>query len=241
MKAPPRKGRWRDRLRLLRLSAQTIVGRRIWVAPLLPLSWIAFQMIRLVFGLQRAAFDPADAQTLLIGLPLTLLGIGIGVRVIAGEIDRRTLEIAYTVPGGAHQVWMAKLVAGLILLVVSLGLLGSATFLFCTPFPVGALYGALQAAVFYMVLSMAFSALFRSEAAGALVSVVALAAGLPLQDADARISPFWNAAKSTLATYDPSEVLAWTVQNRIGYALVIVAIAVLAFARAEQRERLLGG
>jgi hypothetical protein len=229
-----------DRLRLLVLSARTIVGRRIWVAPLLPLAWIAFQILRVLSGLRPTAFAPADAQTLLIGVPLTLLGVGFGVRVIAGDIDRRTLEIAYTVPGGAHRVWIPKLVAGLLLLVVSEGLLALATFLFCTSFPPGALYGALQAAVFYMVLSMAFSALFRNEAAGALLAVATLAVNMPLQQADLPISPFWNPLKSTLLGFDPSDVLAWTAQNRIGFLVAIVGLAALAFGRAEQRERLLG-
>jgi len=111
---------------------------------------------------------------------------------------------------------------------------------FCTSFPPGALYGALQAAVFYMVLSMAFSALFRNEAAGALVTVATLALNLPLQEADSQISPFWNPLKTSLLAFDASDVLAWTAQNRIGFLIAIVGVAALAFGRAEQRERLLG-
>ena len=34
---------------------------------------------------------------------------------------------------------------------------------------------------------------------------------------------------------------AWTVQNRIGMVLLIAAIAALAFARAENREKILSG
>jgi hypothetical protein len=59
------------------------------------------------------------------------------------------------------------------------------------------------------------------------------------QGAQGRISPFWNPA--ALTDFDPADVLAWTVQNRIGFALLIGALALLAFARAERRERLLGG
>jgi ABC-type transport system involved in multi-copper enzyme maturation permease subunit len=234
------RGKSRDQIRLLSLSARTIAGRRFWIAPLLPLSWIAFQILRVLAGLRPTAYAPADAQTLLIGLPLTLLGIGFGVRIIAGDIDRRTLEIAYTVPGGTHRVWIPKLVAGMALLLASLGLLALATFVFCTSFPWGALYGALQAAVFYMVLSMALSALFRNEPAGALLTVAALAINLPLQEADLPISPFWNPLRPSLLAFDPSDVLAWTAQNRVGFLIAIVGIAALAFGRAEQRERLLG-
>ena len=164
-----------DQLRLLRLSARPIAGRRAWLAPLLPLAWPAFQITRLLTGLQPTAFSPADAQNLLVGFPLTLLGIGFGVRIIAGEIDQRTLEIAYTVPGGAHRVWIFKLLAAIGLLLVSEALLAVITFLFCTSFPLGALYGAFQGAVFYMVLAMASAAMFRSEVAGALITVAILA------------------------------------------------------------------
>ena len=234
------RARLADHFRLLLLSARTIAGRRLWVAPLLPLAWVAFQIFRVLTGLRPTSYGPADAQTLLIGLPLTLLGVGFGVRIIAGDIDRRTLEIAYTVPGGTHRVWIPKLVAGIGLLLLSEGLLALVTFVFCTSFPPGALYGALQAAVFYMVLSMAFSALFRNEAAGALLTVAALALNLPLQEADLTISPFWNPLKGSLLAFDASDVLGWTAQNRIGFLIAIVGIAALAFGRAEQRERLLG-
>jgi hypothetical protein len=238
--SPTWRERASDRLRLLVLSARTIAGRRVWLASLLPLAWIAFQVLRVLAGLRPTAFAPVDAQTLLIGLPLTLLGIGFGVRIIAGDIDRRTLEIAYTVPGGARRVWIAKLLAAIGLLALSEGLLAAATFVFCTSFPPGALYGALQAAVFYMVLAMTFSALFRNEPAGALITVAALAINLPLQEADLPISPFWNPLRGSLLAYDASDVLAWTVQNRIGFLAAIAGLAALAFGRAEQRERLLG-
>jgi len=38
---------------------------------------------------------------------------------------------------------------------------------------------------------------------------------------------------------NPTEVLAWTVQNRIGVALMILALVALSCARAERREQLL--
>jgi hypothetical protein len=39
---------------------------------------------------------------------------------------------------------------------------------------------------------------------------------------------------------DADQLLAYTVQNRIGFVLVIAAVIALAFGRAEQRERILG-
>jgi len=229
----------RDRLQLVRLAARTIAGRRYWIVPLLPLLWVAFQIVRLLIRWRQEDYLAGDAQTILIGFPLTVLAVGLGVRIIAGEIDRRTLEIAYTVPRGTHRVWLAKLVAGLLLLVAAEALLAIATYVFATGFPPGALYGALQAAVFYMVLAMALAALFKSEATGALATVVVLSLNLPVQGAGLRVSPFWNT--DNFASFDPSDVVAWTVQNRIGFALITVVIALLAFGRAERREKLLGG
>jgi len=119
-------------------------------------------------------------------------------------------------------------------------LLATSVYLFCTEFdPVATVYGSLQAAFFYMVLAMAFSVLFKSEAAGALVTAAALVAAFPFQAGNTRLSPFWNPLNLTDA--DPVNVLAWTVQNRIGFALVCAALIALAFGRAENREKLLGG
>ncbi len=228
-----------DGARLTRASLRLVAGRRYWLAPLLPLIWIAFQIFRLLVRWRPDAYGPADAQNVLIGFPLTVLAIGLGVRVIAGEIDRRTLEIAYTVPGGTHRIWMAKLTAALGLLVVAELLLAVATHVFCTSYPPVALYGAMQAAVFYLVLSMAFAALLKSEAAGAMVIILVLGFNSFIQGGSLRISPFWN--PELARTDDPAELLALAVQNRVGFVLATAAIAALAFARAENREKLLGG
>jgi ABC-type transport system involved in multi-copper enzyme maturation permease subunit len=225
------------RSRLLLLSARLLTGRKFWIAPLLPLLWIAFQVLSLFLGWRPEDYTPPDAQTVLIGIPLTVLGIALGVRIIAGEIDQRTLEISYTVPGGTHRVWLAKLVAASLMLVLAEALLAAATFFFCTGFPAGALYGALQAAVFYMALAMGLSTLFKSEATGALVTIAVVVVNGLAQGGDLRASPFWNPAK--LQEFDAADVLAWTVQNRIGFLLVIGALTALTFARADRREKML--
>ena len=54
-----------------------------------------------------------------------------------------------------------------------------------------------------------------------------------------RISPSFNPEIYTAV--DAADVLSWTVQNRIGMALIMVAIIALSFGRAEQRERMLSG
>lgn len=232
------KGRLVDGVRLLHLSSKMVAGRKYWIAPLLPLLWIIFQVFRLLIRWRPNDFLAGEAQNLLIGFPLTVLAIGFGVRIIAGEMDFRTLEIAYTVPGGAHRVWLAKLSAAALLLVAAEGLLAAAT-LTLTDYPLSALYGALQAAVFYMVLAMAFSALAKGEAVGALLTVVVLMLNFVVQQGNVVISPFFN--PDQLVSMDAADVLAKTVRNRIGYLLVIAAIAALSFGRAESREKILGG
>ena len=234
-------GRIRGRIELLRLAAITIAGHRFWLMPLLPLLWLLFQAGVIVLGLEDG-FEPQSAQGALIGFPLTLLALFLGLRIIAGEIDGRSLEITYTVPGGCIRVWYAKLTASLLILLTAEALLASLAWIFFTPFPIMALYGAFQAAAFYLVLSMAMATLFRSEAAGAMTTVAILAFnGLitGFGDNQVRISPSWN--PYALDNTDPAEVFAWTLQNRVGVALAIAGILALAFMRANRRERMLGG
>lgn len=227
----------RDRLRLLHLSMRLVAGRRFWIWPLVALLWPAFQVFRLLVRWRPNEYTPVDAQVVLIGFPLTVLAIGLGMRIIAGELDRRTLEIAYTVPGGTHRVWIAKLVASVLLLIVAEAMLAVTVFLFCTQFPLSALYGALQAAVFYLVFSMGLSALCKSEAAGALLTIIVLVLNLFVQPT--RISPSFNPESHTTAV--ASDLLSWTIQNRIGMVLITAAVLALSFGRAEQRERMLSG
>ena len=54
----------------------------------------------------------------------------------------------------------------------------------------------------------------------------------------APISPMWN---PDAQSQDAAELLARTLQNRIGVALAIAAVLALAFMRAGRRERMLGG
>ena len=229
--------RIRDQIRLLHHAARTVGGRWFCLAPLLPSVWLVFQYISVRLGWRDTSFDPVDAQNVLIGFPLTILAAGLGVRVIAGEIDRRTLEIAYTVPGGAHRVWLSKLGAAFLILLVAEALLGLATFVFLTSFPWGTLYGALQPAVFFLVLAMGLGALFKSEAAGAMVCAGVLT--LALLASPLRVSPFFNIDLSTDLT--AVERVARLVQNRIGYVILTLAVLLLTIGRAEQRERLLSG
>jgi ABC-type transport system involved in multi-copper enzyme maturation permease subunit len=227
-------------LGLVRLALLVVAGRRYWLLPFAPLVWLAFRAVVLLLG-SDAAIEPASAQVGLIGLPLTLLAAFLGIRIIAGEIDGRSLEIAYTVPGGCERVWWAKLVASMLILIVSEAILAGVTFAFFTSFPPGVLYGAMQGAVFYLVLAMGLAALFRSEAAGAMgvaaiLGLNGLLAGFG--NNQFRASPFWN--PYALEDADAAELLAWNLQNHIGIALAVVALIGLAFMRANRRERMLG-
>lgn len=229
---------------LIRLSAVLLGGPRYWLLLLSPLLWLAAQAVLLLAG-QLPTFNPLSAQNTLIGVPLAILGTFLGGRIIGGELDQRTLEIVYTVPGGAQRVWLAKLAAAVLMLLASLSLMAVFTFAFFTGFPiVQTLYGALQAAAFYMVAAMGLGSLLRSEAAGGLatLAILGLEAFIVIQAgtlprAMPHTSPFWNPLATKAA--DADQLLAMAVQNRIGFVLAIAAIVALTFARAERREKML--
>lgn len=229
-----------DLLLLMRLSLRLQLGRRVWIVPLLAMVWLAYHAFTVLVGWRAQSFDAVDVQNGLIGFPLVVLGIGLGVRIIAGEIEQRTLEVTYTVPGGAHRVWISKLVAAGSTLLLAEALLAVIVAAFFTPYPPMSLYGALQGAVFYLVLAMGLGALFRSEITAALVALLVLVANGFLTgfgDLSTRWSPLFNPLAVRNAS--PADVLAWTVQNRVGVALLILALVALSAARAERREQLL--
>jgi ABC-type transport system involved in multi-copper enzyme maturation permease subunit len=232
--------RLRGYLRLVHLSAQLVAGRRFWIPILLPLLWPAFQAFILLMGWRQTDFEAMHAQSLM-GVPLAILAIGLGIRIVAGEMDRRTLEIAYTVPGGCHRIWLAKMTGCFFILLFSQGLLAMVTLAFFTSFPFISFYGALQAAVFYLIAGMAFAAFFRSEITGAMASVALFAVNgvsSGFGDNQMRVSPFFNPL--AIKDGDETELFAWTLQNRIFFLLLIVAIVLLTFARVERREKMLG-
>ncbi len=227
-------------LTLLRLVMLMLAGRQYWVLPLLPLLWLI--VLGVILWINGESIAPEEAQGFLLAVPMTGLAVFMGMRIIGGEIDDRSLEIAYTVPGGCERLWYAKLVAAGAVLLISEVLLAVSAYTFFTPFPLGALYGALQASCFYLILALAMATLFRSEAAGAMATAAILGLNALITgfgDNQVRISPFWNPHALTEA--DPTELFAWTLQNRIGMLLAMVAILSLAFMRANRREQMLSG
>lgn len=229
-----------DVVQLLGLSLRLQLGRWFWFIPLVVLVWPAYLAVALIAGWQPVGFRPLHAQNSIIGIPLYIVAIGLGVRVVAGEIEQRTLEVTYTVPGGAQRVWVYKLCALMIPLVAAEAVLAIIAEAFFTDVPLTALYGVLQGTMFYLVLSMGLGALARSEITAVLVtSVVLFMNGLMtgFGDIAPRISPLFN----PLNVREDNEalVLAYTIQNRIGFALVILALILLTAVRAERREQLL--
>ena len=228
-----------SRIQLYRLAAISIGGKYFWLLALLPLSWIFVNWLLVEWGLRN--FSPQDVQGGLIGVPLAFLGLLLGLRIIAGEIRSRNLEIIYTVPGGCNRVWWIKMLAAFLILVAAETLMAVLIWIVITPYPILSLYGALQAGVFYMLLSMGFSTLFRSEVGGAIATLATISLNLMLTgfgSRQLRISPFFN---PYALHQDPETVIAWTVQNRIGCLLFMAALIALTFMRTGRRERMLEG
>lgn len=225
---------------LLRLSLTLQFGRWFWLVPVIAVLWPAYNALALVVGWRATSFEPADAQNYLIGLPLYLLAIGIGVRIIAGEIENRTLEVTYTVPGGAQRVWISKMFAALLPLIVAEILLAVICMAFFTSFPLSALYGTLQGIVVYMALAMGLGALTRSEITATLLAAIVLFFNGMITgfgDIQIRWSPFFNPLG--VPEQNQAQLLGWLLQNRIGMVLVVMALVALSCVRAERREELL--
>lgn len=233
-----------DAMEMLNLSMRLQLGRRFWVVPLLCLIWPLFQAFRILVLDETQGLSPSDAQNYLIGFPLVVLAIGLGIQIIAAEIEQRTLEVCYTVPGGAIRIWLSKIAAAAVLLIVAEIILALITVIFFTTFPWSALYGAFQGAVFYLVLGMSFGALFGNRLTAGVVTAALLVLNAFITgfgDNPTRYSPLFNPLALENTGMVAIEVTAWTIQNRIGVALATLAIATLTFARADRREKLLSG
>ncbi|MBN1904191.1 MAG: hypothetical protein JW927_03755 [Deltaproteobacteria bacterium] len=221
-------------LMLMKYSGRLMAGKRFWIIIFLPLIWPVLRALFIGIGWSETKFNPADAH-MLISLPLSIVAMGLGLRIIAGEIDSRTLEIAYTVPGGCHRVWLAKIATCFCLLFASELLLVLFTMVFLVSVSIGAFYGALQAAMFYLVMGMGLSAFFRSEITGAMATIVFFALGL--MASSVRISPFFNPL--ALSPSEKAQAVTYAIQNRIFFIIFIVAITLLTFLRVERREKML--
>ncbi len=228
---------------LLRLAMVAIAGHFYWIWPLaLVVGWLSFHTV--FDQMDWITITASDAQNRLIGVPLSLLGAVLGLRIIAGEINSRTIEIIYTVPGGANRVWTIKLLASLTMIIACELTLGIYTWFVFTTFPIEALLGAFLAATFFLVLSMAFSALFRSEVSGAIIAALlfGICFLINAQSGEEALrvklfTPFFNPYVANIG--ENTNILAMILQNRIGFFLVIWGVICLAYMRGERREKLL--
>tara|TARA_A100001011_G_scaffold194993_2_gene203345 strand:- start:427 stop:1170 length:744 start_codon:yes stop_codon:yes gene_type:complete len=230
-----------------------LAGHRFWFLPLLALVWIMFQyFLRVRNGVE--IINLLTIQYTIIGLPLTALAIFFGVRIIAGELDERSLEIAYTIPGGSERLWLAKLFSAFLILLFTTIILSLSVCTLFKPFPLGMVYGALQDACFYMILAMAMGALFRNTTTGVIGTIPILGLNILLTDFgenQIRFLPFFNphvflepSSSSTIIDggfTSPEELLAWTIQNRITIILLMSFTLFLALMRANKRESMLDG
>ena len=226
---------------MYRYAAISLAGKYFYLVLLIAPVWVAAMWGIEYLGITTGFFG-ANAQVQLIGLPLVFVAIFLGLRIMASEISGRSLEIVYTVPGGSERVWWTKLFAAVLILLPCMVLLAGGIWLFVTEYPLLALQGALQAALFFLVLAMGMSVLFRSEIGGAVATgLVAAGFGLISGFGTRQLvaSPFYN--PFALINADPEAVLAATVQNRVGYLLLSFAILGLAFMRSNRREKLLSG
>lgn len=222
-------------LRAVPASSRLLAGR--WAAglALLPCVLPLLFYVIAVLSPGSSGFDETAVPGLLIGLPVSVVAVFLGVRVVAGEIDQGTLEVAYTVPGGAWKVWTPKLVAAAAILAASMVPSAAVVFFLLTGFPLDALYAAYQGALFHLAVATGMAAWCRGEISGALATAPILM--LSFLTWQSRISPFWSVVAA--GNQEPEEVLAAAVQNRIGYALAIAAVIALAYARANRREKML--
>lgn len=228
-------------LEMYRYAAISLSGKYFYlillVAPIWVFGLFLFEYVGLVDG-----FNSGHAQVTLIGIPLIFIGVFLGLRVIASEISGRSLEIVYTVPGGCERVWWVKLSAAVLVLLPVEALLAIGVWFFVTKYPLIVLQGSLQGALFALVLAMGMSALFRSEIGGAVATALVLAFFAFISgfgSIQQVFSPFYN--PFALFDADPEALLEATVKNRIGYALLTLAILGLAFMRSNRREKLLSG
>lgn len=228
-------------LEMFRYAAISIAGKHFYLLLLIAPIWVLSMWLLEYIGM-FSGLHGGNAQVLLIGLPMVFVAIFLGLRIMASEISGRSLEIVYTVPGGSERVWWTKLLAAVLILIPFMGLLSGGVWLFITNYNLLVLQGSLQAALFFLVLAMGFSVLFRSEIGGAVATIAVLGIfGLVsgFGNNQLEISPFYN--PFTLVNEDPEEVIASTVRNRVGYLLLTFAILGLAFMRSNRREKLLSG
>ena len=237
-----RDGKLADAIELLHLSLKLQLGNHFWLYPLLPLAWPILMLIADFIGFANLdAPTPGAAQNIIIGVPIYILAVGIGMQIISSELEARTLEVCYTVPGGAQRIWLAKLAAALLVIVTAILLLALFCRLVYTSFPPAALYRVLQGAMFFLALSMGAGALFRNKMTAGMVSLVVMfftGAVTGFGEIHPRYTPFFNPL-GLAQSMSAEELLYYLLQNHLGFAMLIATLVILTFSRVERRELML--
>lgn len=222
-------------MRMLALSLRQHLGRRFYFIPWFVLVWPCYHAIK-ALGSGPIPYSPADAQNELIGLPIYFLSIGLGVRIVASEVEKRTLEVAYTLPSGAGDIWRWKIISSLVIILWAIALLAVTTWIFFTPYPIDVLYRVMQGALFFLVFSMSAGALLGTELIAALVSGALLLTLYP-QFYGVRWSPIFDPLFADV--YDNTKISFWLFQNYVWVLTITVLIGLYTFFRVEQREHFL--
>lgn len=227
-------------MEVLRFAAIAVAGHKFWLIPIVvPIVWLLPQTGMEILNWVTIRDEGVAFR---LSVPLAVVGLFLGLRIIASEINARTLEIVYTVPGGAEKVWWVKILASLMILLLTEAIMAVYIWFLITPYNLESLYGALQVGVFYMSVAMGFSTLFRSEVSGAIVAVVALGLNIVVTNFGREqhwLSPIYN--PHIIDNEGLRALIAETLRNRIFIALVILMIFSLAFLRGNRREKLLSG
>lgn len=217
---------------LLKLSLRQQFGHFYYLIPLTVLVWPAYKFVTLLESSQLT-FSIRDVQNELIGLPLYLLAIGLGVGIIAKEVEQDTLEVVYTIPGSIKNFWLIKLVSTVIILLITeviLAVICSAIF---TSFPLPLLYSVFQGAVFFLVLAMFFGVLMKNQLAAAVFTSFIFFILYTKFDGW-KWSPVFNPLLDHNTSY------AEITQNHIANLLMIIILSHLAFFKSQNRENFLG-
>lgn len=220
---------------LIKLAIRLQLGHKFWIFIVSVLAWPLLMLLFLLTWPKNKGINETDVQNLMIGFPIYCLAIGIGIRIIASEIERRTLEVNYTIPGGTKRVWIAKLLSASLLILSSELLLALVTHLFFIPISISDFYGAFLGSIFYLVLAMYAGALFKSELMAALASLIILSLNLYLPNT--LWLPLFNPV--ALESIEFNDTLIMLFQNFVIVVTLITLVVLVSFARAERREFML--
>lgn len=228
----------RANLEMYRLAATSLAGKRFWLILFIAPVYLFCRWVLHYFRFNEIQYT--DIQGDILAVPMVLIGIVLGLRLIAGEISGRTLEIIYTVPGGCERVWFSKIIAAILILIPLEMILAVGAWFIFEPFPLFMLYFALQTALFYLFVAMGFAVLFRSEVGGGiavfgLLMFNALVSGFG--ENQLRFSPFFN--PWMIDDIEFEQLVARIFQNIIAFLLLNIIIVLLTFMRSNRREKLL--